>query len=122
MSLILRVSYPATDGSMPESVELEWDQPPETDSLMPVLVALVSASAVRREQVAAPINLTGLHFLQRDVRKGEILSLCSDGYVRNSGDKMAPKNGDYVGAVLDSLPAGTPVQMKSGKWQRQETT
>ena len=48
MSLRLSVTYPATDGSMPESVELEWqDAIPPARELLPLLNRLLTAPAER---------------------------------------------------------------------------
>lgn len=48
MSLTLRVTYAATDGSMPESVELEWpDIQPAASTVLPLLDRLLRAPAER---------------------------------------------------------------------------
>lgn len=116
MGLILRVTYAATDGSMPESVELEWDQPPAAEVLLPVVSRLVAAPGGRLA------TATPRFVLVDNAQKGEILVLCGDGLVRNAGDAMAKGRNDYAGSATETLRAGEWIEMASGKWRRLETT
>lgn len=49
MSLRLAVTYPATDGSMPESVELTWDDgsDPKSADLLAIVDRLLTAPSMR---------------------------------------------------------------------------
>ena len=54
MSLRLAVTYPATDGSMPESVELTWDDgsDPGSADLLAIVDRLLGAPAQRYSVVS----------------------------------------------------------------------
>lgn len=50
MSTRISVTYPATDGSMPESVEVTWeDETPSDDLVHSLLGLLVHAASVRQD-------------------------------------------------------------------------
>lgn len=61
MTVRISVTYPATDGSMPENVEVEWDLPGSEiphDAFLRVLIALLTAPGNR----AAPFDSGPLGF------------------------------------------------------------
>lgn len=123
MSLTLRVSYPATDGTMPESVELEWaDGVPDAATVLPLLERLLSAPAEHRAGLfptltaAAAAPDSGPYSLTHAAKRGDILGLCGDGFVRNAGDPRAAGKLFAAGVAGENLLPETRIVLRDGRW------
>jgi hypothetical protein len=122
MGLILRVTYPATDGSMPESVELEWDTYPGADGVLRLLERLLSAPAEHRAglfplRTVPAATSSGAYVLTHSVRRGDILAVCAD-EVRNVGAMAADVPFDAAAPVDQDLSAGARVALVNGSWHK----
>lgn len=118
MSLTLRVTYAATDGSVPESVELEWpDVQPTASMVLPLLDRLLRV-ATDRAADARPESSD--YRLEHGARRGEILAVGADGTVRNVGAFRPGTKFDRAGQAAESLKAGEVI-MVNGLWHQKET-
>lgn len=121
MSLTLRVSYPATDGTMPESVELEWtDEVPNALTVLPLLERLLSAPAEHRAGLFPILTAagpeSGPYSLTHPAKRGDILGLCDDGFVRNVGDPQAAGRLSAAGVAGENLPPEARIVLRGGQW------
>jgi hypothetical protein len=121
MNLRITATYPATDGSMPESVEVEFTDtaPADADLTQTVLGMLLRAPA-NREAKRKVTQYGGL--LVEKAAKGSLLGLLPDGTIRRV--ILAPASEEFVvvGPASSSMEAGTSLRMDArkvwGVWSR----
>ena len=113
MNLRIRAEYPATDGSMPESVEVEFTDaaPGDADLAQTVLGMLLRAPA-NRESVREPVQYGGL--LVEKVAKGAMLGLLDDGTIRRVDSVPIPAKFIAVATASSSMEAGTSLRLGAG--------
>jgi hypothetical protein len=118
MNLRITATYPATDGSMPESVEVEFTDaaPGDADLAQTVLGMLLRAPA-NRESVREATQYGGL--LVEKAAKGDLLGLLDDGTIRRVHSVPIPAKFAAAGAASSSMEAGTSLRLGvGGMWWR----
>lgn len=120
MNLRIRAEYPATDGSMPESVDVEWTEVVAGDEMadlaQTVLGMMLRAPAARLSS-SPPVVAQGR--LDTDVKLGAILGLQSGGIVSpvDSKGSLLSVPIRYAGPAAESMKAGTSVHLIRGAWE-----
>lgn len=124
MNLRISVTYPATDGSMPENVEVEWGDVggPAAGEVSAVLETLILAPAKARE-LGARAYFPG-------VRTHEFRAAAAadpgDDVVADLMGRVLPLSGigeqggvfSMFGVLVDAMAAGDRMVFDGGKWRQ----
>lgn len=78
--------------------------------------------AEKAHQASADSSAPAPHQLAHTSKKGDILGLCKDGWVRNVGDNLAVGELPTVGTAGEDMPADAIVVLIVGKWFKAEET
>lgn len=109
MTVRLSVTYAATDGSMPENVEIEWtDETPDTDLMHALTGLLVGAPGKRRDaifrQVAEPNRRPASGYCAGEtIYSGDRVQMRGDMIYRLTPNTVGECHGVLVGASVAPL-------------------
>lgn len=123
MNLRMIATYPASDGSMPESVEVEWSDIDLTigDGSLVLSVLDRMFAAARERQADAPRSESAeeTHWsLDGGADKGDLLGLCPDGLVRRVNLVETGTPFLIAGKAAEKIPHAALVAIRQGEWVR----
>jgi hypothetical protein len=120
VNLRIRADYPATDGSMPESVEVEWTEVEQAGEGAPLSFAPEALDILLkapRGRTAALPHL-GPYLLIDTVGAHELVGVDKmDGVAHRVKNTPMSTEFDLAGYARTELKAGTRIQLVGGQWE-----